>query len=104
MTKVRIRRRTGWPIDASTGPHLPNPDAGRPVPWPVEAPMNQTPATTFATGTRGAFASERTREPDDPVDRWGPEGDLVDTDYEEMKDNLLRKRAERVLDQYREGS
>jgi hypothetical protein len=99
---VRIRRRA-WPIDASTGPHLRDPDAGKPTPWPVEAPMNQTPATTFATGTRGVFGDDRTRYPEDPPDPWGPEGDLVDTDYEEMKDNLLRKRAERVLDQYREG-
>src|SRR4051812_19707112 len=94
MTRIVIGGRSvAAPLQAATGPHLPDPDAGRPRGHGFEP----NEGTTFATG--GADRPDlRTRRLEDPPDPYGPEGDQVGEDVYAGAAEILRNRYQTLPD------
>jgi hypothetical protein len=78
--------------DAATGPHLPDPDAGR-----GRAAPEPNAGMTFGTGGPDRDGV-RTRRPDDPPDPYGPEGDQTGEDVYAGAAEILRQRYQTLPD------
>ena len=79
----------------ATGPHLPDPDAGRGRGEVVD----ETHVASFATGTKcHPLMKIPTRTLDDPPDPYGPEGDLVGDDVYAGAAEILRQRYQTLPD------
>jgi hypothetical protein len=94
MTRLVI---DGAPVDTAplpaTGPHLPDPDAGR----GGRAAPEPNAGMTFGTG--GADRPGlRTRKLDDPPDPYGPEGHLTGEDVYAGAAEILRQRYQTLPD------